>query len=74
MRMRIVVGDVTVTVEGLELTRRQVRDMLREAAGIAVTIRSLQAEPAQDHPIGFSAHLERALEPEAESYFTDDDE
>lgn len=62
MKIKIVVGDVEVNLTGLDLSKRQVIDILREAAGIA-TLMSLQ--PSSDdeaRPIGFTAHLD--LDPE----------
>lgn len=59
MKARITVGEIEIRTEGLELTKRQVMDLLREAAGIAVLLSaSPSEEQAASAPIGFTAHLE----------------
>ena len=56
MKVVITVGDVTVTVEGMDLERKHVRALLMDCAGIAAT---LAPEAEQASTMGFTAHLER---------------
>ena len=59
MKARIIVGGIEIRTEGLELSKRQVMDLLREAAGIAVLLSTSSSEEYSDaSPIGFTAHLE----------------
>ena len=61
MKIRVVVGDIELHLDGLDLTKRQVVDLLREAAGVA----ALLTVPESDDPkpaLGFTAHLD--LDPE----------
>jgi hypothetical protein len=71
MRVRVKVGDVEVTVEGVDYTRRQVRGLLGAVAGVAVMLTPDEPERA---PVGFSVVTERADDPEPEAFFTDDEE
>ena len=59
MRVRLRVGNVSADLDGMELTRRQVRALLFDLAGIAAT---LEPEAEQSAPVGFTAHLERLPE------------
>lgn len=59
MKIRLRVGNVSADLDGMELTRRQVRALLMDLAGIAAT---LEPEPEQSAPVGFTAHLERLPE------------
>ena len=76
MKVTVTVGPVTVRVDGLDLTERQVRRLLDSAAQIAVSLvdNSPESPPEERAPVGFAAHLERAGEPKPEAYFTDDEE
>lgn len=56
MKVRLRVGTVSADLEGVDLTRRQVRALLFDLAGIAA---SLEPEAEQAAPMGFTAHLER---------------
>lgn len=56
MKVVIKVGDVSVTVDGLDLSKRSIRSLLMDCAGIAA---SLEPEAEQAAPMGFTAHLER---------------
>ena len=73
MRVRVRAGDVTIEVDGLEWTRRQVRDLAEHAAGIHAAMQDEQPEP---NPIGFAlgAATDLAPDPEDEPYYTDDEE
>ena len=59
MKVRLRVGNVSADLDGMELTRRQVRALLFDLAGIAAT---LEPEAEQAAPVGFTAHLERLPE------------
>lgn len=56
MKVTIKVGEVHLITEDLELTRKEVRRLLMDCAGIAA---SLTEEPESAPLIGFTAHLER---------------
>lgn len=60
MKARITVGEIEIRTEGLELTKRQVVDLLREAAGIAALlgVTSTTEETSAGQHFGFTAHLE----------------
>lgn len=74
MKIRVTVGDVEVRTDGLELTKRQVVDLLRELAGIAV-LTSSPSSSDERSPLGFTAHLEldaeRNAEPDLSEWFED---
>jgi len=59
MRVRLKVGQMSADLDGMDLTRRQVRALLFDLAGIAAT---LEPEPETSAPVGFTAHLERLPE------------
>jgi hypothetical protein len=62
MLVRITVGEVELRIEGVDWTRRQVTSLLTQVASIAV---ALTGEPEPDppqHPMGFTAQIERAPE------------
>lgn len=65
MKVSLVIGGVEVSVSGLDLTPRQVRELMKSAASIALALpREPDAtfEPDRGHPIGFTAAIE--LDPE----------
>ena len=70
MKVVIKVGDVVVTVEGMDLERKHVRALLMDCAGIAAT---LAPEAEQVSTMGFTAHLERLPDDIAGDYFEDED-
>ena len=70
MRVTVKVGEVSVTVEGLDYTRRQVRALLGAVYAVAAMREPEEEERA---PLGFSVVTERAGEPEPEYQFTDDE-
>jgi|694.fasta_scaffold03440_40 hypothetical protein len=62
MRVRITVGDVELRLDGLELTPREVRALMRHAAGIALAVApetpvAVDVEEPRSS-LGFTAHLE----------------
>lgn len=62
MRLRITVGEVELRLDGLELTAREVRSLMRHAAGIALAVDTPKDITVDvDEPrssLGFTAHLE----------------
>ena len=77
MKVTVTVGEVCIKSQGVEVTVRQIKELTRLAASVALALPTptieVQTEP-QSAPIGFTAHLELASEMPTEDYFTDDDE
>jgi hypothetical protein len=76
MKVRITIGDVEIRTEDLDLTKRQIVDLLRELAGIAVLTAGTVQSNDEHEPrsvIGFTAHLEREPTELAESYYDDEE-
>lgn len=63
-RVRVSVGEVEVRLEGVEVSVRQVRELMRLAAGLSVVAQAVvQPEAVEDRPpVGFAAHIERLPE------------
>jgi hypothetical protein len=77
MKVTVTVGDIVIKTQGVEINVRQVKELTRLAASIALALPApaLEREPEPSQtPIGFSAHVERAPELPTEDWFTDDDE
>lgn len=76
MKMRITVGDVEIRTDGLELTKQQVVNLLRELAGISVLLGGVGSDDEPRPQLGFTAHLEldteRNAEPDLSEWFEDD--
>lgn len=70
MKVVAKVGQVMLVVEGIDLSRKAIKSLLMDVAGIAA---SLAEDEPERPPIGFSAQVERADDPPVESFFTDDD-
>lgn len=73
--MTVTVAEVTIKTQGVEVTVRQIKEITRLAASIALALPAQPAEIAPEQPqppIGFSAHVERAAELPTEDWFTDD--
>lgn len=63
MRIRITVGDIELRLDGLDVTKRDVRSLLRLAVGYAAALNASAApEEKENPPIGFAAHIEKAPE------------
>ena len=77
MKVTVSVGDIVIKTQGVEVTVRQIKELTRLAASIALALPTptieLTQEP-QSAPMGFTAHLELASELPTEDWFTDDDE
>ena len=64
MKFTVTVGEVVIKSEGLDLTARQLRDVIRLAASVALALPNPQPDTDQaPAPIGFTAHIERNTEP-----------
>ena len=77
MKVTVSVGDIVIKTQGVEVTVRQIKDLTRLAASIALALPTPTIEITQEPqsaPIGFTAHLELASELPTEDWFTDDDE
>lgn len=66
MRVRVSVGDVEVRLDGVEVSVRQVRELMRLAAGLnafGAVASSGSGEDSEARPvIGFAAQIERLPE------------
>lgn len=66
MKVRIVVGEVELRTDGLEISKRQLVQLMREAGSIALAVAASVPTTFEDttdgKPIGFTAQLE--LDPE----------
>jgi hypothetical protein len=66
VKIRIAVGDIDVRLEGIDLTPRQVRGLIKYAVGASAALALTQAtepeEPETKTPLGFSATIERLPE------------
>jgi hypothetical protein len=70
MKVTITVGAVELRVVGLDLTRKEVRRLLMDCAGIAA---AMQPEEAERAPMGFSAHVEREPTEMAGQFYEDEE-
>jgi hypothetical protein len=62
MLVKITVGEVELRIEGVDWTRRQVTSLLTQVASIAVALAGDPEPEAPQHPMGFTAQIERAPE------------
>lgn len=74
MKVRISIGELEVRTDGLDMSKRQVVDLLRELAGIAVLLSGSSSDDGEAKQlIGFTAHLEldpsRNDEPDLSEWF-----
>lgn len=74
---RITVGQVEVRYDGT-LSVRQLRSLLREVAGVAVTIglteeAETETEPKPAVALGFTTELATPVEPDLSEYFEDEE-
>ena len=64
MKFTVTIGEIVIKSEGLDLTARQLRELIRLTASIAHALPNPAPEPDQGSaPIGFTAHIERNTEP-----------
>lgn len=63
MKVTVTVGDVEIKTAGVDMTVRQVKDLTRLAASIALALPgSPQESDPTPAPIGFTAQIERNTE------------
>ncbi len=77
MKVTVTIGEIVIKTQGVEITVRQVKELTRLAASIALALPAPTIELAQEPtsaPLGFTAHLELATELVQEDWFSDDDE
>jgi hypothetical protein len=77
VKVTVTIGDIVIKTQGVEVTVRQVKELTRLAASIALALPAPTIELAQEPtsaPLGFTAHLELATELATEDWFSDDDE
>ena len=77
MKVTVTIGDIVIKTQGVEVTVRQVKELTRLAASIALALPAPTIErehEPQSAPLGFTAHLELATELVQEDWFSDDDE
>lgn len=72
MSTRVRVGDVEIKVDA-DLTSKQLRSLLRLAAGIQLGLAEAKGEEEPKTVIGFSAHVERESTEMAETYYEDEE-
>lgn len=71
-RVKIEAGNISITVDGVDYTRRQVLALLDRVAALSALV-SITEEVETDRPaVGFTAHLERA--PDTSFYPPEEDE
>jgi hypothetical protein len=77
VKVTVTVGDIVIKTQGVEVTVRQIKELTRLAASIALALPAPTIELAQEPqsaPMGFTAHLELASELPTEDWYSDDDE
>jgi hypothetical protein len=76
MKIRITLGELEIRTEGLELTKRDVRQLLKDLASIGVALSECQPQAVEEprQPMGFSVITERAEAVQADfsEYFDDE--
>lgn len=76
MKIRITLGELEIRVDGLDLTKRDVRQLLKDLASVGVALAECQPAAVEEPraPIGFSVITERAdpAEPDYSEYFDDE--
>lgn len=66
MKIRVTVGDIDIRLDGVDITHRQLRGLIRYAVGANAAVNVINAgdneetEPKQ--ALGFTAHIERLPE------------
>ena len=73
MKIKITVGSVELSLDGMDLTKRDIGRLLRTAASIALAVDTEDPPEEPKHPVGFSATLEldpeRNVEPDLSEWF-----
>ena len=61
MRIRISIGDLELRTDGIDLTKRDIRSLMRQMVAYSAALATTaQSEEKESPPIGFAAHIERA--------------
>jgi hypothetical protein len=60
-RVRVCIGSVDVRLDGVAVSLRQVRDLMKLAAALSVVAEGQEEEEART-PVGFAAQIERLPE------------
>ena len=61
MRIRITVGDLELRTDGIDLTKKDIRALMRQMVGYAAALNGAQpSEEKEQPPLGFTSHIERA--------------
>ena len=74
MRVTVKVGEVSLTVDGLDYTRRQVVALLGQVASVAVALADGEEEDRQAFGFSLGATVERVPEDVSEPIYYDDEE
>lgn len=77
MKARITVGEVDIRLDGHELTHRQLRDLIRQAALYAVALNKPDEPEPPTTSLGFTAHLDLdpgRHDPPQAPFYEDEDE
>ena len=74
MRVTVKVGQISVTVDGLDYTRRQVTALLGQVASVAVALTEGDEEERQAFGFSLGATVERVPEDVSEPIYYDDEE
>ncbi|HEY7822789.1 MAG TPA: hypothetical protein VIG24_08155 [Acidimicrobiia bacterium] len=73
MKIKISVGAVEMDLDGLDLNRRQLKELLEACGSIALAIEEGSGEEEAKQPIGFAAQMdldpERNYEPDLTEWF-----
>ena len=76
MKIRITLGELELRTDGLDLDKRDVRQLLKDLASIGVALAECQPTPVEEPraPIGFSVITERAdpAGPDYSEFFDDE--
>jgi hypothetical protein len=79
MKIRILAGGVEISINGVDYTRRQIKDLLGEVAGVALALEEVApmqlepAKPAFGFNLGVETELAEIVEPDLSEYFEEDD-
>lgn len=80
MKVRIAAGGVEITINGVDYTRRQIKDLLGEVAGVALALEEvapMQLEPpkpAFGFALGADTEIAEIVEPDLSEYFEDEED
>jgi len=79
MKISIAAGGVEVTVEGVTYTRKQVKELLGEVAGVAIALDDAGVAPQEPEPrpfgfrLGADMELADVVEPDLSEYFEEEE-